>query len=210
MIVVVDYGAGNLASVAKAVVSLGYQVRVTSSPKEVREASVVILPGVGAAGDAMANLNRLGLGEAIRQVVAEDRSFFGVCLGFQVLFSVSEEGGRHECLNILPGVVKRLPPGLKIPHMGWNQVRLLAPHPLFGGIESGTNFYFVHSYYVEPADRSVVVGETDYGLSFCSVIARGSLVATQFHPEKSGEVGLKLYDNFLRLSHSKKVGSRWM
>jgi glutamine amidotransferase len=206
MIVIVDYGAGNLASVAKAIASLGYRVRVTSSPKEVREASVVILPGVGAAGDAMANLRRLGLDEAIRQVVAEDKPFFGVCLGFQVLFSVSAEGGRHECLNILPGMVKRLPPGPKIPHMGWNQVKLLSSHPVFEGIASGTNFYFVHSYYVEPADRSMVVGETDYGLSFCSIVARGNLVATQFHPEKSGEVGLRLYHNFLRLSLSKKAG----
>jgi glutamine amidotransferase len=209
MIVVVDYGAGNLASVAKAVSSLGYQVRVTNSPREVLDASVVIFPGVGAAGDAMANLRRLGLVEAICQVVAEDRPFFGVCLGFQVLFSISEEGGRHECLNIMPGIVKRLPSGPKIPHMGWNQVKLLSSHPVFGGIASDTNFYFVHSYYVEPADRSVVIGETDYGISFCSVIARGSLIATQFHPEKSGEVGLKLYHNFLRLSLSKKVGSSW-
>jgi imidazole glycerol-phosphate synthase subunit HisH len=205
MIVVVDYGAGNLASVAKAIVSLGYQVKVTSSPREVREASVVILPGVGAAGDAMANLNRLGLVEAIREVVAEDKPFFGVCLGFQLLFSFSEEWGRTECLNILPGVVRRLPPGLKIPHMGWNQVNLLAHQPLFEGIKSGTNFYFVHSYYADPVDRSLVIGETDYGLSFCSVVARGNLVATQFHPEKSGGIGLKLYDNFLRLS-LKKVG----
>jgi len=154
----------------------------------------------------MANLNRLGLAEAVRQVMAEDRPFLGLCLGFQILFSVSEEGGRQECLNILPGVVKKFPPGLKIPHMGWNQVNLLTPHPLFQGVESGTNFYFVHSYYVEPVDRSLVIGETDYGLSFCSVIARGNLVATQFHPEKSGRIGLKLYDNFLRLSLAKKVG----
>jgi glutamine amidotransferase len=200
MIVVVDYGAGNLASVTKAVASLGYQVRVTSSPKEVLNASAVILPGVGAAGDAMADLRRLGLDEAIRLVVAEDRPFFGVCLGFQLLFSVSEEGGGHECLDVLSGVTKRLPSSLKIPHMGWNQVRLLSSHPVFGDIASSTNFYFVHSYYVEPTDPSLVLGETDYGLSFCSVIARGNLIATQFHPEKSGEIGLKLYHNFLHLS----------
>ncbi len=207
MIVIVDYGAGNLASVAKAVASLGYQAKVTSNPEDVVAASAVILPGVGAAGDAMASLRRMRLDAAIRKGVADDKPFFGVCLGLQLLFSFTEEGGRQECLDILPGAVRKLPPGLKIPHMGWNQVKLLVHHPLFDGVPSGTNFYFVHSYYADPAVRSMVVGETEYGVSFCSAVSKGNLVATQFHPEKSGEVGLRLYNNFLRLSSGEQIGA---
>ena len=204
MIAIIDYGAGNLRSVANAIRRLGYQPRITSAPGDVVNAQVVILPGVGAAADAMANLKRLGLAEAISQLIAEGRPFFGVCLGLQVLFTSTEEGGGHECLGIIPGRVRRLPPGLKIPHMGWNQVKQTISHPVFEGIPDEANFYFVHSYYVEP-DKSLVAGETEYGVRICSVIARGNLVATQFHPEKSGDVGLKLYDNFIKLALSAKV-----
>ena len=126
----------------------------------------------------------------------------GVCIGLQVLFDGTEEGGWHECLGIIPGRVRKLPAGLKIPHMGWNQVKQSVSHPIFDGIPDGANFYFVHSYYAEPDDKSLVAGETEYGISLCSVIARGNLVATQFHPEKSGELGLKIYDNFIKMALS--------
>jgi glutamine amidotransferase len=199
MIAIVDYGAGNLRSVVNAVSKLGYQAKVTGSPGDVLNAQAVILPGVGAAADTMASLQTLGLIEPIRIFISEDRPFLGVCIGLQILFTGTEEGGWHECLGILPGSVRRLPAGLKIPHMGWNQVKQKASHPVFNGIPDEANFYFVHSYYVEPDDRSLVAGETEYGIPICSVLIRGNLVATQFHPEKSGEVGLRLYDNFIRL-----------
>ncbi len=198
MIAVIDYGAGNLRSVVNAVSKLGYEPKVTSSPEDVLNAQVVILPGVGAAADTMTNLKALGLISPIRRFIAEDRPFLGVCIGLQILFTGTEEGGWHTCLDIIPGVVHRLPPGLKVPHMGWNQVRQNISHPLFDSIPDGANFYFVHSYYVEPEDKSLVAGETEYGIPICSVITRGNLIATQFHPEKSGEVGLRLYDNFIK------------
>ena len=204
MIAIIDYGAGNLRSVANAIARLGYQPRITSDPAEVVNAEAIIMPGVGAAGDTMASLKRRGLADMIGQLIAEERPFLGVCLGLQILFASTEEGGGHECLGIIPGQVRKLPPGLKIPHIGWNQVKQMISHPVFEGIPDEANFYFVHSYYVEPEDRSLVAGETEYGVRICSVIARGNLVATQFHPEKSGEIGLKLYDNFIRLALATK------
>ena len=196
-IAIIDYGAGNLRSVAKAFERLGHAPCVTSSPAEVLAANAVVFPGVGAAGDTMRNLTGLGLADAVREVIARRKPFFGVCLGFQLLFESSEEGNA-ECLGILKGHVRRFGPGLKVPHMGWNQVHQTFPHPLFTGIPPSGHFYFVHSYYPEPADRSLVAGETDYSRRFCSVLVQGNLVATQFHPEKSGEIGLRLYQNFLR------------
>jgi len=198
MIAIIDYGAGNLRSVANAIARLGYQPRITSQAGELSEAQAVILPGVGAAGDTMESLRTLGLVEPIKQLIADNRPFFGVCIGLQMLFTSTEEGGGHDCLGIIAGRVKKLPAGLKVPHMGWNQVSQRISHPLFEGIPDGANFYFVHSYYGEPEDSSLVAGETEYGVTMGSVIARGNLVATQFHPEKSGESGLKMYANFLR------------
>jgi glutamine amidotransferase len=206
MIAIIDYSAGNLRSVVNAISRLGYQPRITSDPAEVVKAQAVILPGVGAAGDTMDNLKRLKLVAPIRQLITDGRPFLGVCVGLQVLFTSTEEGGGHECLDVIPGQVRQLPSGLKIPHMGWNQLRQTLPHPIFEGIPDEANFYFVHSYYVEPEDRSLVAGETEYGIRLCSVVARGNLIATQFHPEKSGEVGLKLYDNFIRLALAARVG----
>lgn len=200
MIAIIDYGAGNLRSVANAFLSLGSNPVVTNRPQDVLGADAVVLPGVGAAADTMHSLGSLGLLDPIKSVIARDKPFFGVCLGLQVLFTGSEEGGWQDCLNIVPGVVRRFSNGLKIPHMGWNQVRQRIRHPIFEGIEDGANFYFVHSYYGSPEDGSVVAGETDYGVSFASMILRGNLIATQFHPEKSGEVGLRMYRNFLKLS----------
>jgi len=200
MIAIVDYGAGNLRSVANAITKLGYTPKITSKQNEVFEAQAIILPGVGAAGDAMGSLKKLGLVEPIAQLIAEDHPFFGVCLGLQILLTSTEEDSGHDCLNIIPGRVRKLPLGLKIPHMGWNQVKQRSAHPIFDGIPDKANFYFVHSYYAEPKDKSLVAGETEYGIPMCSVIAKGNLVATQFHPEKSGELGLRMYDNFLKLA----------
>jgi len=204
-VVIVDYGAGNLRSVVNAIAKLGYQSRITSDPGDIVNAQAVILPGVGAAADTMANLKRLGLARMIGQLIAEGRPFLGVCIGLQILFTATEEGGWHECLGIIPGQVRKLPSGLKVPHMGWNQVKQTISHPIFDGIPDEANFYFVHSYYVEPEDKSLVTGETEYGIRLCSVIARGNLVATQFHPEKSGDVGLRLYENFMKLALAAKL-----
>jgi imidazole glycerol-phosphate synthase subunit HisH len=198
LIAIIDYGAGNLRSVSNAISHLGYSATITSQADEILGASAVVFPGVGAAGDTMASLKKLGLTEVILQLAAQNRPLLGVCLGLQVLLAGSEEGGWQPCLNILAGRVRRLPESLKIPHMGWNQVDPVRPHGIFDGIPAGSNFYFVHSYFAEPEDKSLVIGQTDYGLSFCSVLARGNLVATQFHPEKSGDLGLRVYDNFLR------------
>lgn len=202
MITIVDYGAGNLRSVANAMGKLGYQAKVTSNPGDVIDAAAVIFPGVGAAGDTMDSLEKLGMADAIRQLIHGERPLFAVCVGLQILLSGTEEGGWHECLGVIPGKVKRLPQGLKIPHIGWNQVKQKVTHPIFEGIPDETNFYFVHSYYAEPEDISVVAGTTDYGVSICSMVIKDSLVATQFHPEKSGEYGLKMYANFLKMALS--------
>jgi imidazole glycerol phosphate synthase subunit hisH (EC 2.4.2.-) len=202
MIAIIDYGAGNLRSVANAIRKLGYQSRVTSNPNDVIDAAAVILPGVGATGDTMDSLEKLGMADVIRHLIYEKRPLFAVCVGLQILFSGTEEGGWHECLGVIPGKVKRLPQGLKVPHVGWNQVKQKLAHPIFDDIPDETNFYFVHSYYAEPEDMSFVAGTTDYGVSMCSMVIKDNLVATQFHPEKSGEYGLKMYSNFLKMALS--------
>ena len=199
LVVVVDFGAGNLKSVVKAVRYLGFEGKVTRKARDIQEAAAVILPGQGAAAPALAELEALGLVEPIRQVVREGRPFLGICLGLQVLFDRTEEGD-HPCLGLLDGEVKRLPPGLKVPHMGWNLVTPRASHPLFQGLPNPAYFYFVHSYYPAPRDPSLVIGETQYGLPFASAIAQGKMIATLFHPEKSGRLGLQLLHNFLRLA----------
>jgi len=203
-IAIVDYGAGNLRSVANAVKKLGYKPRITSDPSEVVAAGAVILPGVGAAADTMNSLEKSGMTDAIRQLVEQERPLFAICVGLQILFSGTEEGGWHECLGIIPGIVKRLPPGLKIPHIGWNQVKQRLSHPVFEGISDEANFYFVHSFYAEPEDMLIVAGTTSYGVSICSMVIKDNLVATQFHPEKSGDLGLRMYDNFLRMALARR------
>ncbi len=200
MIAVIDYGAGNLRSVVNAINKLGYQAKITSVPREIITAQAVVLPGVGAAADTMNSLERLDLTDVIRRLIEERRPLLAVCVGLQILLSGTEEGGWHECLGIIPGKVRKLPDVHKIPHMGWNQVKQKLTHPIFEGIPDEANFYFVHSFYVDPEDTSVVAGTTDYGVSMCSMLIKDNLVATQFHPEKSGEHGLKMYGNFLKMS----------
>jgi len=200
MIAIIDYGAGNLRSVAKAIDKLGYEAKVTTDSKVITTSKVVILPGVGAAGNTMDSLRRLGLVDTVKQVISAGQPFLGICLGLQVLLTSSEESGGYNCLDIIPGNVRLLPNSLKVPHMGWNQLRQKIDHPVFKEIPEGSNFYFVHGYYVDPIDRSVVAGETAYGFDFCSMIIKDNLVATQFHPEKSGDLGLRMLDNFLKFS----------
>ena len=196
--IVIDYEAGNLKSVENALRYLGASYRVTNRPEDVHGARSVIFPGVGEAASSMAVLNRTGLGEALRDYVASGRKLLGICIGCQVIFDSSEERDTR-CLGIVPGAVRRFPPGtgLKVPHMGWNAVRVTRPHPVFDGIPPETRFYFVHSYYPVPADPAVIAAETDYGVLFPSCIARDNLVAFQCHVEKSGHYGLKLLENFL-------------
>lgn len=203
-VVIVDYGAGNLRSVARAVAHAGVEAKVSASPRDVLAAKALIVPGVGAAADTMANLTAAGLVEPIREYIASDRPFLGVCMGQQALFDYSEEGGRHDCLGILPGKITRFPSGMTVPHMGWNTVTMRQEHPVFEGVPDGSFFYFVHSYHPAPTDDSVVLGETDYdGVTFPSVVGRDNVIATQFHPEKSSRWGLQLYANFLRLARER-------
>jgi glutamine amidotransferase len=196
-VAIIDYGAGNLRSVTNAVVYLGYQPQVTSDAAKVIDAAAVILPGVGAAADTMQSLTRAGLDRAIHKVVDAGKPLFAVCVGFQILFSITDEGGKLPCLGIIQGEVKKLPLGLKIPHMGWNLVNQRIDHPIFNGIPNPAYFYFVHSYFATPWNQAVIAGTTEYGSCWCSMVKNGSVVATQFHPEKSGPYGLRMYKNFL-------------
>ena len=197
-VIVLDYGAGNLRSVARAVEEAGFQPEVTSDPRALDGAAAAVMPGVGAAADTMRNLEERGFAEPLRKYINEGRPFLGVCMGMQALLTVSEEGGEHPCLNVVPGRVRRFESnGLKVPHMGWNSVHQVREHEIFAGIPDDSYFYFVHSYYPDPEDESMVIGRSEYGVPFASVIARDALVATQFHPEKSGRAGLQMYRNFL-------------
>ncbi len=199
-IAIIDYGAGNLSSVCKALRKLGEDPIITSDPSTVKSAGIIVLPGVGSAGDAMAGLGKLGLIDAIKESIHRGIPFLGICLGLQVLLDFSEESSGQPCLAVVPGRVRKLGTSLKVPHIGWNQVRQKVQHPLFRGIPDLSNFYFVHSYYPEPEEQADVAGTTEYGLEFCSMIARENLVATQFHPEKSGRWGLEMMKNFLEMA----------
>ena len=205
MIAVLDYDAGNLTSVACAVRHLGHEPEITRDPEVVRSADRVIFPGVGAAGSSMATLEKLGLADALRDVHSAGRPILGICIGCQVVFSSSEEDGGTGCLGLLEGeaVRFRFPEGIqrKVPHMGWNEVNFTAAHPVLEGVAPGSQFYFVHSYHVEPADPGVSLGTATYGgIHFTAAVAKDNLVAVQFHAEKSGPAGLRLLDNFLRWS----------
>jgi len=198
MIAIIDYGMGNLRSVHKAFEAVGHQAVVTREAQVIGNASHVVLPGVGAFGDCMANLERYRLIDPVRTAVQSGKPFLGICLGLQLLFTESEEFGTHKGLDIIPGKVKRfaIDSALKVPHMGWNQVNYQRPCPLFDGIANGSHWYFVHSYFVDPTDKAVAATTTTYGITFISSIWRDNVVACQFHPEKSQSVGLRLIKNF--------------
>ena len=202
-LVVIDYQSGNLRSVAKALESAGISPLITGDSGQVQTADGLILPGVGSAPAAMEALQERGLVEPLREYVASGRPFLGVCLGLQLLLERTEEGDAP-CLGIVPGVVKRLPATLKVPHIGWNSVHFQREEPVFQDVPQDSHFYFVHSYYPAPEDGAGVVGTTHYGIPFCSVYARDNLVATQFHPEKSGSIGLRIYQNFVDQVRSRR------
>jgi glutamine amidotransferase len=201
MIAIIDYGMGNLRSVQKAFEAIGSSAAITSDPAEVRRASKVVLPGVGAFADAIAELRRTGLGEAFVEAVQAGKPSLGVCLGLQLLFEVSEEDGLHEGLGILPGRVVRFSPdsGLKVPHMGWNTLRILRPAPIFEELDKSPSVYFVHSYHAVPSNPSDVAAVADYPTPFAAAVWRDNLMACQFHPEKSQKVGLAMYANFAKI-----------
>ncbi len=201
MIVIVDYGMGNLRSVQKAFEKVGQRATITNEAAVVDRAAKIILPGVGAFCDARIELARRGLTESVRGAIRAGKPFLGICLGLQLLFDVSYEDGRHEGLGLLAGEVLRfeLPRSYKVPHMGWNQVVLRRRPPIFQGVPDDAHFYFVHSYYVAPRDAELIAGETDYGVTFTSMIWRDNLYATQFHPEKSQREGLQVLKNFAEL-----------
>ncbi len=206
MIAIIDYGMGNLLSVFKALESVISEVEITSDPEVVENASGVVLPGVGAFADCMRNLKTSKLDVAIREFIESKRPYLGICLGLQVLFSYSEEGGMHEGFGIIKGKVKRLPETVKVPHMGWNQLDKKKEAPLFEGIPDKSNFYFVHSYYVEPGDEGVIATTTDYGISFTSSIWHENIYGVQFHPEKSSRLGLQMLHNFGRIVYGNLSG----
>ena len=195
---IVDYQAGNVRSVQKAIEAVGAQARITGDPEDIARSDALVFPGQGACDSSMRRLRERGLVEPIRDFIMGGRPFLGVCLGLQLLLEDSDEGS-EPCLGVLPGRVRRLPPGTKVPHMGWNEVSLRGDHPVFAGVPSGSYFYFVHSYYADPEDESVVLGTTSYGLDFCSAAAWDNVVAVQFHPEKSGDLGLRIYRQFIDL-----------
>ncbi len=221
MIAIIDYGMGNLRSVAKALESLGAEVKITASPDIINKASGVVLPGVGAMPDAMQALQKAKVISSIKKTIAADKPFLGICLGLQLLFETSEEGGGCKGLGIVKGTVPRFNfsklatrdpqpvTGLKIPHMGWNQINQRIAYSvqragsknlkILQNIPNNAYVYFVHSYYVRPKDKNIIATTTDYGVEFCSSIAKGNLFACQFHPEKSQKIGLQILRNFVRL-----------
>ena len=207
-IAIVDYQAGNLRSVQKALEKTGASAVATSDPEVITQADGVVFPGQGACDSSMRHIRELGLETPIKESIAGGKPSLGVCLGLQLLLEQSEEGD-GPCLGILKGRVRKLPGGQKIPHMGWNQVDIRLPHPVLKGIPTGSNFYFVHSYYADPEDTSVVAGTTDYGINFCSAVAWDNVTAVQFHPEKRGSVGLIIYENFVKFVEQTKAAGVW-
>lgn len=200
MIAIIDYGVGNLRSVEKAFAAVGAKAVITRKPAVIRGASHVVLPGVGAFRDAMAELQAHGLEDAVRETVASDKPFLGICLGMQLLFEKSYEDGEHRGLGILPGEITSITGVRKVPHMGWNALEMTPGCPLFAGHAESVMAYFVHSYYLAEAPQEIVAARTEYGQDFVSAVWRGNLFATQFHPEKSGAAGLKMLKNFAELS----------
>lgn len=202
MIAIVDYKAGNLTSVKLGFEAIGVEATITDRPEVVLAADRVVFPGVGAAGASMRHLSELGLIEVLRSVVARGTPFLGICVGMQILFDRSEEDGGTPTLGFIPGQVKLFRPSNpsdKVPQIGWNAVRFQRPHPVFAGVEDETEFYFVHSYYPVTSNREHCLGVTGYaGVEFTSIVGRANLVATQFHIEKSGRIGLKVFENFSR------------
>jgi glutamine amidotransferase len=204
LIAIIDYGRGNLGSVEKAFDRVGIPARITQDPHVVDAADACVLPGDGAFRDAMENLATLGLLDALRRALDGRRPFLGICLGYQLLFTESEEFGHTKGLDLVRGVVRRLPPGPKVPHMGWNRVHHNGDLAIFDGVPSGAHFYFVHSYYPELLDPGVAVATCRYGVTFGAAVARGNVFGSQFHPEKSQRWGVRLLENFAALVRARR------
>ncbi|MDD5482871.1 MAG: imidazole glycerol phosphate synthase subunit HisH [Kiritimatiellae bacterium] len=204
MIAIIDYKAGNLTSVQLAFAYLGVKAEITDQPEKILAAGRVVFPGVGSAGAARRSIMALRLENVLKEIAARGTPFLGICLGTQIIFDSSEEDGGTEGLALLSGKVRRFMPADradKVPQIGWNSVTIIKKHPVLEGIEDQSEFYFVHSYYPEPRNKAEIIGATDYaGITFASIVGRNNLVATQFHPEKSGRIGLKLLENFSRWS----------
>ncbi len=206
MIAIVDYGMGNLRSAEKGFEKAGVEgVFVTPDTERVREADGIVLPGVGAFRDAMADLERTGMREVVVERVAAGVPLLGICLGMQLLGSMSFENGEHEGLGLIPGVCERLPSNVKVPHMGWNTVAYPQASPLFEGVEEESAFYFVHSYHLRPESAADVIGRTEYGVPFASAVAKDHVYGVQFHPEKSSEMGLRILADYGRIVHGREA-----
>ncbi|MDP8247827.1 MAG: imidazole glycerol phosphate synthase subunit HisH [Candidatus Tritonobacter lacicola] len=203
MIAIIDYGMGNLGSVAKAFRKLGYEAVITPDRNRIREARSIVVPGVGAFGQCMSNLGKTGMDEAIHSAIEEGKPYLGICLGYQVLFEGSEEDAGTPGLGIIDGVVKKFSSTLKVPHMGWNTVRIKQRTPLFADIPDESYFYFVHSFYPEPVSGDIIAATTEYGVPFAAAIRKDNIFATQFHPEKSQSIGLEMLKNFAALGEKK-------
>jgi len=207
LIAVIDYGVGNLKSVEKAFQFIGFEAETSSDKEHILNADAVVLPGVGAFGDAMDSLSKSGMIEVVQKVIESGKPFLGICLGMQLLFDYSEEGGKNnKGLGILKGAIKQLPfeMNLKIPHMGWNCLELKNKSPLFDGLPQKPYVYFVHSYYLDTDDEDIVIAKTNYGINFSVAVQKQNVFATQFHPEKSGEVGLEILRNFANIIPNNK------
>jgi len=198
MIVIIDYGLGNLGSVKNTLYKLGINSMISKSKGDIEKADALILPGVGSAKQGMENLKTQCLDKVLINEIKKGKPFLGICLGMQLLFSESEEGN-VQCLNVINGKVKKFDSGLKVPQIGWNSVKQKIKTNLFKNISSRSSFYFVNSYYCSPDDKSLIIGETEYDVNFCSVLIKDNIVATQFHPEKSGQIGQQFIKNFIKL-----------
>ena len=203
-IAIVDYQAGNVSSVQKAIAASGGNAEISSEPDDISNADALVFPGQGACDSSMRELNQKNLVEPIKDFIKSGKPFLGICLGLQLLLDGSDEGSEPG-LGILRGHVRRLPNDLKVPHMGWNRVQFHRTHPLFDGIPNGSYFYFVHSYYADLVDKEFVIGTTDYGVEFCSAAGKNNVLAVQFHPEKSGSLGLRIYGQFVQLVRKAKL-----
>lgn len=204
-IAVIDYQAGNIRSVEKALTQSGAEAVVSSIPGVIESCDGVVFPGQGACDSSMLNLRAHALDGLILQLISDEKPFLGVCLGLQLLLQNSEEGD-EDCLGLISGTVKRFPQGNKIPHMGWNEVNIGSDHPVLSDVPNNSHFYFVHSYFADPTDKNIIAATTTYGIEFCSAVAFDNVVAVQFHPEKSGSVGLKIYENFVQFTRKSMGG----
>lgn len=205
MIAIIDYGAGNIQSVSKALMHIGCDCFITNKKDEILSADAAVLPGVGSFGNTVDNLNKFGIKEAVIEFIESGKPFLGICLGLQLLFPGSDESKGAEGLGVFDGTITKIPngEGLKIPHMGWNSLTVKKGSRLFEGIEENPYVYFVHSYYLNAADKSIVAAQTEYGVTIDAAVERGNVFATQFHPEKSGDVGLKILKNFVKIAGGK-------